>query len=171
MYAEEVRRRGRQVGQTVDHSSASIADLKWFVETTGLISDIDYYKDIDVSTLKTELNSIIIGNNEHLEEPYKIIDMTPDMDRRRQEFYIKAHLETLRIADHQTKAIHMNDRFEAHEKQRKADERAEAKRKTARGEAKKLADGALTSADTKTKTSLRERFTNAITPKKQKMRL
>ena len=53
MYAEEVRRGGRQVGQTVDHSSASIADLKWFVETTGLISDLDYYKDIDVSTLKT----------------------------------------------------------------------------------------------------------------------
>ena len=94
--------------------------------------------------------------------------MTPAMDRRRQEFYIKAHLETLRIADHQTKAIHMNDRFEAHEKQRKADERAEAKRKKARGEAKKLADGALTSADPKSKTSLRERFTNAITPNKLK---
>ena len=164
MYAEEVRRRGRQVGQTVDHSSASIADLKWFVETTGLIDDIDYYKDMDVSTLKTELNSIIIGNNEHLEQPFKIIDMTPDMDRRRQEFYIKAHLETLRIADYQTKAMNMNDRFQAHDKQRQADERAEAKRKTKQKTANTQLETTLTTNQTPT---IIDRITNALSPRKR----
>ena len=38
MYAEEVMRRGRQAGETVDHSSASIADRKWFVEKNSISS-------------------------------------------------------------------------------------------------------------------------------------
>ena len=56
MYAEEVRRRGRQVGQTVDHSSASIADLKWFVEKSGLISDIKFISLLE--TMKTWKNHL-----------------------------------------------------------------------------------------------------------------
>ena len=56
MYAEERRKRGRLAGQTVYHSSALIADLKWFVETTALVPEIEKFDGMDVSTLKTQLN-------------------------------------------------------------------------------------------------------------------
>ena len=92
MYAEDARKRGRQPGQKVDHSRASIDDLKWYVVETALVPDIDTFKDMDVSTLKNQLNTIIINNNDHMEEPFKILGMTSDMSRKDQEFHIQAFL-------------------------------------------------------------------------------
>ena len=92
MYEEERRKAGRQQGQTVDHSSASIDDLKWYVLETGLVPEIETFNDMDLSTLKNQLNTIIINNNEDMEEPFKILGMTSDMSRKDQEFHIHAFL-------------------------------------------------------------------------------
>ena len=116
MYEEERRKAGRQQGQTVDHSSASIDDLKWYVLETGLVPDIETFNVMDLSTLKNQLNSIIIKNNDDMEEPFKILDLTNGMDRKKAEFLVQVHLQALRIADIQQKGINMNTRWDAFQK-------------------------------------------------------
>jgi hypothetical protein len=65
--------RGRIAGQRVEpYTSAGKSDLKWFVERNVLVDNLDAFNVLDVATHKRQLNTIIIQNNSHLSEPFKM---------------------------------------------------------------------------------------------------
>ena len=83
MYAEYERRRGRVPGQKVEpHTSATVDDLQWYVDKTSLDPDNNINShEYGTAERKQQLNTLIIDNNETLDEPFKMDAMAQGLAR------------------------------------------------------------------------------------------